>query len=468
MQSNEKQNLIKVRQNSITQLSNKKLQRNLKNATATTLKKRCDVIRKTSAVYEKARENAIDARDNSIENLEKNLECFIKNAKFKGIKVFVYDDYDMASAKITEIIKSKNADFTVKSKSMLTEEMRLNHYLEEHGISPIETDLGEFIVQLCGELPAHLTAPALHKSKEEVAEIFNRKLNMPLTDDINQMTAFARSYLRDKFLSAKVGITGANFAVTETGSIAVIENEGNARMCLTLPQTHIAVFGAEKLIPKFSDIPNFLEILSKSATGQLLNAYTTITSAPEAGHERYYIIVTKNRFKIASDAKMKKILRCIRCGACQNVCPVFQRLASHGYEFTYGGPIGIMLAPFFKGIAACEEMLDASTLCGFCKSLCPMKIDIPEIIIEHRKRLAKLPASSLSLKRIVKKCFSFSYRFFYSYEFTRSLIPYGIRFAEKLSNKISGRFYIPFWDKFRGRNFIKAPEKTFFEEYFKK
>ncbi|HNY13855.1 MAG TPA: LUD domain-containing protein, partial [Candidatus Wallbacteria bacterium] len=254
----------------------------------------------------------------------------------------------------------------------------------------------------------------------------------------------------------------------ESGSIAIVENEGNARMCLSLPETHIAIFGVEKLIPRLSDLPYFLDILSKSATGQILNAYTSVAGNPAPGHERHYIIVTRKRFEIAADPVFKEALRCIRCGACQNVCPVFQRISGHGYGFTYGGPIGVMLAPFFKGYTECEEIINASTLCGFCSSVCPMKISISRLIIEHRRRFAEEYDGKVSLAHRFKRGFSYAYRIAMSYYLIRKVVRPFARLYLKLSQKALGYNCVPFWNSFAKRHFIDMPRKTFMEGYFKK
>ncbi len=459
--------MIQVRKNSQKALADKKLQASLKKATTTALQKRGAAIA-MSETYELSRERAIAVRDASIAGLSLLLDQFCAACRKLSIKIDIFDDYESANARVLEIVRSKGAEYIVKSKSMLTEEMALNDHLGKNGVVAIETDLGEFIVQLAGEAPSHITAPALHKSKEDVAELFSKKLAMDYTDDVDALTGFARDHLREKFLNAKVGISGANFAIAESGSIAIVENEGNARMCLSLPETHIAIFGVEKLIPRLSDLPYFLDLLSKSATGQILNAYTTVAGNPAAGHERHYIIVTHKRFEMAADPVFKEALRCIRCGACQNVCPVFQRISGHGYGFTYGGPIGVMLAPFFKDYTECEEMINASTLCGFCSSVCPMKISIPHLIVEHRRRLAEDYDGRVSLVHRFKRIFSYAYRVAMSYYLIRKLARPFARMYFKFSQKALGYNYVPLWNKFAKRHFIDMPRKTFMEGHFKK
>ena len=458
---------INIYENAERTLANAALQANLKKATATAIFKRNEAAA-ISETFESSRDAAISSRDASIPRLRELVEVFAANCEKNGVKTFIFEDYEGARAKIAELIKARGADFIVKSKSMLTEEMELNEHLAKAGIEAVETDLGEFIVSIAGEKPSHLTAPALHKSRREIAELFNKKLGMPYSENVEELSYFARRYLREKFMNAKVGITGANFAVADSGLIAVVENEANARLTINLPQTHIAIFGAEKIVEKLADLPHFLNVLSKSATGQILNAYTSILGAPDKDKERYFIIVTKNRFKIAADPVFKESLRCVRCGACQNICPVFQRLSGHGYEFTYAGPIGTVLAPFFIGYQKCSELLDASTLCGFCKSVCPVKINLPALILEHRFRRCADAGVQKPPLALAKKIFSKIHsRVMSNYYLSRAVAPLArIYFAA--ARKIFGKNYIPLWSRFSKRDFIGEAGKTFMERYFKK
>lgn len=460
-------NIININKNAQKALADKTLQLNFKKAAAEAIFKRNQAV-SISQTFESSREMAIAARDESIGRLTKLIDKFIEKCARHNIKCFVYDDYQSANSKITELIKARGAGFIVKSKSMLTEEIELNRHLKLNGIQAIETDLGEFIVSLAGEKPSHLTAPALHKSRREIARLFTEKLGMPYSEEPAELAYFARRYLREKFLTARVGITGANFAISDSGLIAVIENEANARLAINLPQTHIAVFGAEKLIRNLNDLPHFLNLLSKSATGQLLNAYTSIIGPPSEGRERFFIIVTKKRFKIAADPVFKEALRCIRCGACQNICPVFQRLSGHGYEFTYGGPIGTVLAPFFIGYQKCAEMIDASTLCGFCKNICPVKINLPELIIQHRFRYGTNNKINKPLFKQLKKLFSYIHSMIMSNNVFSRAAPPLARLFFKITAAVSGQNYIPWWSIFSKRDFLEIAPKTFLESYFGK
>jgi len=449
-------------------LADNKLRENLRKATSTALIKRDEAVKISGPSFERSRERAIAERNVSICSLRELTARFCKNAEARGVRTFVFDDYVSALNEITKIIKEKGAGYVVKSKSMISEEIGLNDHLRANGIEPVETDLGEFIVSLAGESPSHLTAPALHKSRRDVAELFAAKLGVKYTENVEELAMIARKYLREKFLDAKIGISGANFAAADNGVISIVENECNARLSFGYPQTHIAVFGAEKIISRFNEMGSFLDILSKSATGQIANAYTSFVGACEEGHERYFIIITKNRYKIADDPVFSEALRCVRCGACQNICPIFQRISGHGYGFTYAGPIGIALAPFFLGYEKCSELIEASTLCGFCKKICPVKIDIPSLILEHRRRYYEDPSIVKTPFKKAKKIFSYIHSKIMSGPFLSSLIPPFIRLYFKASKYLGGRNYIPLWDKYEKRHFMDMPEKTFMERYFKK
>lgn len=448
-------------------LANGQLQANLRKATSTAVLKRNEAAA-VSETFESSRDAAVASRNSSIPRLRELTAEFAANAEKNGVKTFIFDDYESAAAKIIDLIKARGADLIVKSKSMLTEEMGLNARLSNAAIETVETDLGEFIVSVAGEKPSHLTAPALHKSRREIAELFSEKLGMSYSENAEELSYFARRYLREKFRTARVGLTGANFAVADSGLIAVVENEANARLSVTLPRTHIAVFGAEKIVERLTDLPHFLNVLSKSATGQLLNAYTSVLGAPGEGRERFFIIITRNRFKIADDPVFREALRCVRCGACQNICPVFRRLSGHGYEFAYAGPIGTVLAPFFEGYRRTAEWLDASTLCGFCRSVCPMKIDLPRLILEHRARLSNDPRAGTSAFRLAKRSLSRIHSLVMSNRVLSRLAAPAARLYFAAARKIFGKNYIPLWSVFSKRDFIGHAKKTFMERHFRK
>jgi L-lactate dehydrogenase complex protein LldF len=283
----------------------------------------------------------------------------------------------------------------VKGKSMLAEEVDLNRALERNGIRPLETDLGEFIVQLAGERPSHITAPALHKSRGQIASLFVERLGMPPTEDVEQITAQAREVLRRDFLTAPVGVTGVNFGVAQTGTLVVVENEGNARLSLSLPKIHVALMGIEKVVPRVHDLAVFLKLLGRSTTGQRMTSYVNLLNGPlradesDGPAELHLVLVDNGRSRILEDRFLRQTLCCIRCGACLNICPVFQRIGGHAYGGVYPGPIGAILSPQLLSTDAAPQHAFVSSLCGACREICPVKIEIPRILLQLREQTQK-------------------------------------------------------------------------------
>jgi L-lactate dehydrogenase complex protein LldF len=295
---------------------------------------------------------------------------------------------------VVDIVKQAAAQEVVKAKTMVGEEVELNHALEAAGIRAVETDLGEFIIQLAGERPAHIVAPAIHKTREEVADLFVEHVNPERTLVPEELTAIARVALREMFQKAGVGVSGANFAVAETGTVVTIENEGNIRMCTTVPRVHVALVGIEKLIPRLSDLGIFLRLLGRSGTGQKLTTYTSLLTGPrregEDGPEQMHVVMVDNgRTKSLADPKMREMLYCIRCGACLNTCPVYRKIGGHAYGWVYSGPIGALVTPEFVGIGQARELPFASSLCGACREVCPVKINIPDLLLHLRSQAQK-------------------------------------------------------------------------------
>ena len=290
----------------------------------------------------------------------------------------------------------------VKSKSMLTEEIHLNAALEAEGIEPVETDLGEWIIQLAGETPSHIVVPAIHKTKTQIAELFSEKVGTDRKADVDELTATARRILRQKFAEATVGISGVNFGIAETGSILILENEGNIRLTTSLPQTHIAVMGIEKLLPRFADLAVFLELLPRSGTGQRLTAYQSIITGTkkrfddEGPEEVHIVLVDNGRSKMLAHPVTRQSLACIRCGACLNACPVYQSVGGHAYGAVYPGPIGAVITPQLEGLAKSKQLPYASSLCGACREVCPVKIDIPELLLHLRAEITEGTANGIA------------------------------------------------------------------------
>jgi len=291
---------------------------------------------------------------------------------------------------ILNICKEKNCRSVVKSKSMVTEEIHLNDALEKHGIQSVETDLGEYIQQLDNEPPYHIVTPAMHKSKEDVAKLFSEKLGTPANLSPEELTQVARVILREKYVEAEVGITGANFIISDIGAIAVTENEGNARLSCAFPKTHIAIVGIEKLIPSLTDLGLFWPLLATYGTGQKITVYNTIITGPrqenevDGPDEMYVILLDNGRTNILKDVKQRESLYCIRCGACLNACPVYKNIGGHSYGATYSGPIGSVITPHLQGMAEFKHLSYASSLCGNCTEVCAVKINLHELLLENR------------------------------------------------------------------------------------
>ncbi|HRE50593.1 MAG TPA: LutB/LldF family L-lactate oxidation iron-sulfur protein [Flavitalea sp.] len=337
-----------------------------------------------------ARERAKNAKWRAIESLDQRLEEFESCFTARGGKVIWAETAEDALEEILAICKRKQCKTIVKSKSMATEEIHLNQFLEKNQIESIETDLGEYIQQLDGEPPYHIVTPAMHKSKEDVAKLFYEKLFTPPRLTPEQMTMVAREKLREKFTAAEVGITGANFIIADTGSIALTENEGNARLSCAFPKTHIVIVGIEKIIPSMQDLGLFWPLLSTFGTGQRVTVYNSILSGPrrpgetDGPEEMYVILLDNGRTNILQNEKQRESLYCIRCGACLNACPVYKNIGGHAYETTYSGPIGSVITPHMRGMKEWKHLSYASSLCGNCTEVCAVKINLHGLLLENR------------------------------------------------------------------------------------
>jgi L-lactate dehydrogenase complex protein LldF len=338
---------------------------------------------------ESLRRHAHEIRKHTIENLDHYLEHFTQRLEENGVQVHRAVDGDEACRLVVSIAKAHDARLVTKSKSMTTEEIGLNQALQKAGIRVVETDLGEFIVQLRGERPAHIITPAVHLRREDVAATFERELGMPYSTNVEDMTAAARAVLREEFLAAQIGVSGVNFGVAESGTLCLVTNEGNGRMVTTLPPVHIAVMGVERLVPTLGDLAVMLRLLPRSATGQKITSYVTLMQNPRqegdaAGpDERHVIILDNNRMAMAGSPLAESLL-CIRCGACLNACPVFREIGGHAYSSVYPGPIGSVVSPGLFGLAEFGHLAKASSLCGACAEVCPVGIDLPGLLLRVR------------------------------------------------------------------------------------
>jgi len=343
--------------------------------------------------WEELREEARAIKAETLARLDHYLEEFTKNAEAAGVHVHWAVDAKEANATILAIAQAAGARTVVKSKSMTTEEIHLNKALEDAGLVPVETDLGEWIIQLADEVPSHIIVPAIHKSKEDIADLFADKLALERTTDPAELTHAARRILRETFAEADLGVSGVNFGIAETGSFLVLENEGNARMCTSLPRVHIGVMGIEKLLPKLQDLEVFLRLLPRSGTGQHLTSYQTLFTGPrraggEGPEELHLVLLDNGRSNMLEREVTRQSLACIRCGACLNACPVYQQIGGHAYGSVYPGPIGAVITPQLSGYETTHELPYASSLCGACRDVCPVKIDIPALLLHLRGRIA--------------------------------------------------------------------------------
>jgi L-lactate dehydrogenase complex protein LldF len=345
--------------------------------------------------YQELRDQANAVKKHTIDNLDHYLEQFERQVAAHGGKVFYCKDAGEVADFVLGLAKEKQARLIVKSKSMTTEEIDFNERLEHHGLESVETDLGEYIIQLAHIRPYHIVAPALQMTRFDVAKIFTDKLGESNETVIENQAAIARARLRAKFLAADIGVSGANFLIADSGAVVLVENEGNARLTTSAPKIHIAVAGIEKLIPRAQDLATFLKLLARSATGQLLTSYTSFLSGPRRegevdGPDEFYVVLVDNgRTKLLADREKRQSLYCIRCGACLNICPVYRKIGGHSFPWVYSGPIGAIITPQFMGPLHEPALPFASSLCGACAEVCPVKIDIPKILLALRADVKK-------------------------------------------------------------------------------
>src|ERR1700744_449520 len=380
-----------------------------------------------------------------MENLDKFLPEFEANFQRRGGKVIWANDAEEANREILNIIQKAGAKTVVKSKSMVTEEIHLNHFLEANNIESLETDLGEYIVQLLGQKPYHIITPAMHLSKEDIAKLFHEKFGTPEDATPEQLTLKARELLREKYVQADVGITGGNFLIADTGSIAITENEGNARLSTSFPKIHIAVVGIEKLIPSIADLDLFWPLLATHGTGQNLTVYNTILSGPrqpdesDGPEEMYVVLLDNGRTNLLAQKDQRQGLYCIRCGACLNACPVYKNIGGHTYETTYSGPIGSIITPHMQGMEDFKHLSYASSLCGRCTEVCPIKIDIHKMLLLNRRDAVK--------EGIVAKKEEWGWEIWKKGMLSRKLMDF---FSGKTKNFLLKTFFKKTWGHLRG------------------
>jgi L-lactate dehydrogenase complex protein LldF len=400
-----------------------------------------------------ARERAKNVKWRALETLDQQLEEFELQFTRRGGKVIWAENANQACEEVLKICEAKNCKTLVKSKSMVTEEIHLNHFLAEHKIESIETDLGEYIQQLDEEPPYHIVTPAMHKSKEDVAKLFADKLGTDPKATPEQLTLVARKILREKYVQAEVGVTGANFILADVGGIAVTENEGNARLSCAFPKTHIVIVGIEKMLPVMADLGLFWPLLSTFGTGQQVTVYNSIVLGPKQpgetdGPEEMIVILLDNgRTNVLKNPATRESLYCIRCGACLNACPVYKNIGGHSYGTTYSGPIGKVLTPHLRGMDEFKHLSYASSLCGNCTEVCPMRINLHELLLENRHEAVEQGYSSFGERM--------AWRVWKAASLNRKLMNMG---TSKMKNWMINRF-VKEWTKHRGD--MNFPEKTF-------
>ncbi len=380
---------LNFRSNAARALKDISLRDAIRTATDTFAVKRAEGV--ASVPIEVWREQASAIRLNVLDNLPDLLDRFTANATRAGAIVHRAPDAQAARDIVLHILKDRGVQRIAKAKSMVTEEIRLNEHLESHGMEVVETDLGEYIVQLAGESPSHILAPAIHKNRRQVGRLFAEKLGVEYSEDPEILTKIARRALRKVFLSADAGISGANFAIAETGSLAIFTNEGNGRMVTTLPKLHVAVLTMEKIIPGLTDLATFIRLLPRSASGQKMSSYLSLITGPKKVNdgsrvEQLHIVILDNGRTRILEGECREILKCIRCSACINVCPVYKAVGGHAYQSTYPGPMGIVLTNELEGLDRAHPLLDASTLCGACAEACPVKVPLVKLIRTLREQ----------------------------------------------------------------------------------
>ncbi|MGC4034263.1 MAG: LutB/LldF family L-lactate oxidation iron-sulfur protein [Tepidisphaeraceae bacterium] len=362
----------------------------------------------------KLRTLAGDIKQHTLDNLDYYIEQLGQNIERRGGKLHLASTGAEAKQIILDIVKNAGCQNVIKSKSMVSEEIELAHVMEAAGINVIETDLGEFIVQIDHDKPSHIVTPIIHKDKESIAELFSRYFGTPYNPDPEALTKQARVFLRDKFRQADLGMTGGNFIVAETGDICCVENEGNVRQSMTTPRVCISLIGIEKLVPRMADLSVMLKLLARSATGQSMTVYSSVFSGPKLagekdGPEEYHVVLMDNgRTDILASEEYREMLRCIRCGACLNACPIYRKIGGHSYGSVYPGPIGALITPMMQGLEHNKDLPNASSLCGACYEACPVKINIPKHLINLRRDIVGRKISS-PIERLVYRLWAWGY-----------------------------------------------------------
>jgi L-lactate dehydrogenase complex protein LldF len=437
-------------------LGDTQLRRNLGHATATIRDKRARVVAEVTD-WEELRDAGRAIKADVMHRLDEYLLQFEASVQAAGGHVHWARDAAEANAVVLDVARSHGASEVVKVKSLTTDEIELNDALAAGGVKAIETDFAELILQLDGDWSSHILVPAIHRNRTEIRDLFLRTIaEPPLTDDPRELAEVARLYLREKFLTAKVGVSGANFAVAETGTVVVVESEGNGRMCTTLPPVLVTVVGIEKLVPTFADLEVFLQLLPRSSTGERMNPYTSLWAGvtDDDGPQEFHVVLLDNgRTRVLSDEIGRQALHCIRCSACLNVCPVYSRTGGHAYGSVYPGPIGAILTPQLVGVENAKSLPFASSLCGACYEVCPVKIDIPAVLLHLRAEVVRKAGSTpeRTIMRGIARVFGSARRYELAQRFAR--------LAQRPARRLPG----PLATWTRTRELKQFPQETFRE-----
>jgi len=405
-----------------------------------------------------------EIRQHTLENLDFYLYQLSENVAKRGGHVFFAETKEEANEYIRNVIKKKNAKKIVKSKSMVTEEINLNKCLEEEGCQVIETDLGEYILQVDDhDPPSHIVAPALHKNKEQIRDVFKEKLYYKKTEKPEELALHARKMLRKEFLTADVGITGCNFAIAESGSISLVTNEGNARLVTTIPKTQITVMGMERIVPTFEEFDILVSLLTRSAVGQKLTSYVTVLSGPKEygdvdGPEEFHLVIVDNGRSKILGSEFQPVLQCIRCAACVNVCPVYRHVGGHSYGSIYSGPIGAVLSPLLGGYDDYKELPYASTLCAACSEACPVKIPLHELLHKHREVIVEKEGRAPISEKMAMKAFGLGAANPSLYKFGSKMAPLAMKPFIQNENITNGPGPLKAWTQIRE---FPAPKNSF-------
>ncbi|HEY5913728.1 MAG TPA: LutB/LldF family L-lactate oxidation iron-sulfur protein [Verrucomicrobiae bacterium] len=416
--------------------------------------------------WEAGRDAAAAIKSDAISHLDRYLAEFARNLESRGAKVHWAASGVQAREIILGIVRAKKARSIIKSKSMTSEEIHLNEALEHEGFQVVESDLGEFIVQLRKEAPYHIVFPAMHLTRGQISELFARELHSAPTQNPEDLTMIARRVLREKYITADVGLTGANFAVAETGMISITENEGNARLTAALPRVMITLVGIEKILPRLEDLALFLPMLATIGTGQLLSCYNSLYAGPRQpgesdGPEEYHVVLLDNgRTRLLADAEQRDSLRCIRCGGCLNVCPVYRNIGGHTYGTTYSGPIGSVITPHLRDLQQWKHLSYASSLCGACTEICPVKIDLHHHLLQNRRNASRQKPSFAEQQAF--KIFAFVMNRPRLYQFVKS----AGRIFQKLHPLVKGTRIDPAYAWTKTRELPPIAPRTF-KEYWR-